>query len=116
MDKVISLKDRIETVKNQKTSKNIKSICLTLAADAERYKRIIIICETLEGDLCTSWIGMDTGNTILNMFEGFLHKFVEVVNSTSKQMCSKCGSEMYYHPPTILRHSWNCSSPKCNKP
>lgn len=113
--KIISLKDRLETVKNKKTANNIKNICLSLADDAESYKRIIVICETIDGQICSSWIGMDTGNTLLKMIEAFLRKFAKIVNSSSKQTCPKCESEMYYLAPTLLRSSWGCSSPKCEK-
>lgn len=113
--KIISLKDRLETVKNKKAANNIKNMCLTLADDSESYKRIIIICETIDGNFCSSWISMDTGNAIVEMIEAFLRKFTKIVNSSSKQTCSKCGSKMHYLTPTILGSSWNCASPKCKK-
>jgi hypothetical protein len=112
---IISLKDRLETVKNKKTAQNIKDICLSLANDAESYKRIVIICETIDGSFCSSWIGMNTGNTVLEMIEAFLRKFAEIVNSSSKQTCPKCESKMYYLAPKLLGSSWSCASPKCEK-
>lgn len=114
-NKIISLKDRLETVKNKKTADNIKDICLTLADDSELYKRIIIVCETIDGDFCTSWIGMSTGNAILRIIEGFLRRFAEAVNASPQQICPNCGSKMYYLAPTLLRNYWNCASPKCEK-